>query len=100
MIKIGVSVRNNLKKEFEAKAKELQHKRAQQLVKALADNTPVDTGEAQQGWRYTGTAIVNEVDHIENLNDGSSKQAPAHFVERTLLSFQDVAPNGTIVRSK
>lgn len=37
--------------------------------------------------------ITNNVDYIENLNNGSSKQAPAGFVERSLLVGRNVIQN-------
>jgi len=58
--------------------------------------TPVDTGEAREGWynekgrSITGTqvgALRNDVEHIEYLNRGSSKQAPKFFIEQTLLKI-------------
>jgi hypothetical protein len=68
------------------------------LVEALKDATPVDTGEARDGWKRKGNAIVNEVPHIKQLNDGSSVQAPAFFIEQTVLAQSGVKPNGTIVK--
>jgi len=59
--------------------------------------TPVDTGEARRGWKnkkYTSILtgaqaglITNEVEHIEYLNQGSSKQAPKYFIEQTLIKI-------------
>lgn len=76
-------------------------KRANELRDKLKAATPVDTGEAAGGWVVEGTPdapkIVNRVSHIEELNNGSSVQAPAHFIERVLLSEADVSPSGTIV---
>jgi hypothetical protein len=70
------------------------------LVEDLKDATPVDTGEAREGWHLdTQGNIVNDVEHIEYLNAGSSKQAPAHFIEKTLLTQKGINPSGTIVRS-
>lgn len=70
-----------------------------QLLKALEVATPVDTGEAQKGWHIKGNSIVNNVSHIEALNNGHSKQAPSHFIEQTLLSNGGI-PNGVIVTTK
>ena len=70
------------------------------LVKKLAEATPVDTGEASKGWKIQGSSIVNDVEHIEYLNQGSSKQAPAFFVEKTVLATRGVTPTGVIVKSK
>ena len=82
--------------------------------------TPVDTGRARNSWLATenplqfantltgglGVAasllkppsrdkieqfyITNGVDYIDKLNAGSSKQAPARFVENTILKYFDI----------
>jgi len=75
-------------------------KKIDRMVQRLKDDTPVDTGEARDGWHREGDRIVNHVDHIEELNTGSSKQAPAHFIEQSLLSHEGVRPSGIIVRSE
>jgi len=56
--------------------------------------TPVDTGEAREGWQFTversssgkfrGGTILNRVEHIEYLNRGHSQQAPTYFIEQVL----------------
>jgi len=63
----------------------------------LAIVTPVDTGEARAGWGVKhsrldrkGLAVgelINEVEHIEFLNDGHSKQAPKLFIEQVLSTI-------------
>jgi hypothetical protein len=72
----------------------------QTLVEDLKAATPIDTGEARDGWTVENGAIVNEVSHIVNLNQGSSLQAPALFIERTILASNGVKPNGIIVQNK
>ena len=67
------------------------------LIAELKKATPVDTGEARDGWHQEGNRIVNHVDHIDALNSGSSVQAPTHFIEQTILENKDVVPNGVIV---
>ncbi len=52
----------------------------------LVETTPVDTGAARAGWGVrpgaAGSLIVgNDEEHVQYLTRGSSKQAPAHFVE-------------------
>jgi hypothetical protein len=93
-----IKITGNLLKEFADSEKKKEQALKQKLVKELAANTPIDTGEAREGWKLEGDKIVNPVDHIENLNDGSSKQAPAYFIEQTLLAQKGIHPNGTIVR--
>lgn len=98
MIKIKISgdPLKDLRKAVDA----AQTKQIHRAVEALKDATPVDTGNARDGWRYENGAIVNEVDYIDRLNQGTSNQAPAHFIERTLLAQEGISPSGTIVRSK
>jgi hypothetical protein len=62
------------------------------LVKA----TPVDTGRARQGWQAETPKSINEngivennVEYIAVLNDGSSKQAPANFVENVVARYDN-----------
>jgi hypothetical protein len=58
--------------------------------------TPVDTGEARKGWRnkkYNNIfrpesgVIINDVEHIVYLNNGSSQQAPKYFIEQVLSTI-------------
>lgn len=73
------------------------------VIKSLHDATPKDTGAAADDWQkektvLLGTSIVNNKDYISKLNSGSSKQAPAYFVEKTILLEPEVKPDGTIVK--
>lgn len=96
---INLKVKGNFTKAFKAElAKKVDSKR-RELVQKLSNATPVDTGEAQNGWRISGSSIVNDVPHIIALNNGHSQQAPAHFIEHTLLNA-GVKPSGVIVTNK
>jgi hypothetical protein len=100
---IKMSIKGNPIAEIEAQFKKLTlentRRVAAELEKALEKATPVDTGEAQQGWklRFTanGAEVFNSVPHVLYLNQGSSKQAPAYFIETTALRFGK--PVGSIV---
>ena len=70
------------------------------LIKDLKEATPVKTGKARDGWRQEGDKIVNDVDYLSELNSGTSAQAPAYFVEKTVLRHELVKPNGVIVTHK
>jgi hypothetical protein len=105
-MKFQVKVRNK-RSEFNKLQKKLlietnsnDSRRVSALKRELEDATPVDTGEAKAGWSIRKTLrgfdVINDVDHIVYLNEGSSKQAPAHFVERTALKHG--TPKGAIVR--
>ena len=99
-MKIKVRLKGNFLKEIEAKMQHAGDGAIPKLIAELVEATPVDTGEAAAGWHRDGNTIVNDVDHIENLNEGSSEQAPAYFIEKTLLSQKGVRASGIIVRSK
>ena len=86
-------------KEYKAIEKTVKQKKINSVIKALKIATPKDTGEAEKGWHQEGDKIVNPVEHIEFLNDGTSQQAPSHFIESTLLAQPGIRPSGTIVRS-
>lgn len=70
------------------------------LVRDLKEATPVHTGRAKDGWYHNGNSIQNDVDYVKYLNEGTSKQAPAHFIEQTLLAHDGVRPSGVIVVDK
>jgi Bacteriophage HK97-gp10, putative tail-component len=74
----------------------------QRMVADLRDATPVDTGEARDSWSVSRNGfswdVINTADHIKYLNEGSSQQAPAHFVEAIALRYG--RPLGTIVDVK
>ena len=101
-------------KEFIKTINQLNALQAFETLNALKAATPVDTGRARNSWILTdkenrfidgrlsvantnlvGAAsdssitplyITNGTPYIESLNEGSSKQAPARFVEQTVLS--------------
>lgn len=58
------------------------------IIDSLKKATPVDTGNARDGWHREGTTIVNDVSYITELNRGSSQQAPSHFVEKVLARYK------------
>lgn len=76
----------NLEKELAEKAAPKVQVLKEQLRDKLIAATPVDTGNARAGWKVVGNQIINDVDYIDRLNEGTSKQAPAHFIEQTILS--------------
>lgn len=95
-----VRLTGNLQKELAAAVATKKTAKLKELVVALKANTPVDTGYAQSEWKVEGDSIVNEADYIDELNSGSSQQAPAYFIETTLLAQEGVHPSGIIVRPK
>lgn len=72
------------------------------LLSDLKEATPVDTGFAKASWSKTksskGHIIENTAEYIQHLNQGTSKQAPAHFIESIALRYG--RPVGTIIEVK
>lgn len=93
-----IKLKNNLQKEFDAQVKAKKTKQLDKIVDKLQEATPVDTGYAESRWRHDGTKITNDADYIDDLNKGTSKQAPSYFIEKTVLSIPGVHPSGTIIR--
>ncbi len=100
MIKVtGVKgVMDKIRREVSEKKSEALEKTKLSLVESLKEATPVDTGNARDSWKVTPEGIVNDAPYIPELNEGSSAQAPAYFIEKTVLAHPNVVPNGTIVR--
>lgn len=98
MIRVRYDLKAVKRKLLEVQEKIVQQKR-EEAIEKLKASTPVDTGEARDGWHLENGAAVNSVEHIANLNSGSSRQAPAYFIEKTLL-LNGFKPNGTIVSYK
>lgn len=86
-IKLEAEKEINLKKDLKIK----------NIVQALKNATPVDTGNAKNNWTTEDNKIVNRTEYMQYLNEGSSQQAPAHFIEKTVLSQEGVRPSGIIV---
>jgi hypothetical protein len=64
-------------------------------LNALERATPIKTGKAKAGWRRVDRSIINNVDYIDQLNQGASKQAPRFFVERAL----EQVPGVTVIHT-
>ncbi len=90
----------SIKKEVEAKQKLAFERELDKTVSDLKEATPVDTGEARDGWYRVNNRIENDVEHIRFLNEGSSEQAPAHFIEQTIMKNPNLIVIGTIARDK
>ena len=90
-------------KEFNTIQTKEVKKSAYAMSAELALATPVDTGEAQAGWKVRKKTeeaydVYNDVDHIDELNDGHSKQAPRFFIESIALKYG--RPVGIIAKEK
>ncbi|MFO7482451.1 hypothetical protein [Oceanibaculum nanhaiense] len=69
---------------LEAEIAETRDRLAASLLAELRAATPVETGRAREGWHLTETGIRNDVPYVGRLNAGSSRQAPAGFVEAAI----------------
>jgi putative heme iron utilization protein len=76
--------------------------RVDYATNTLRQVTPVDTGKARSGWYnekykdsngYLDASIINEVEYIDRLNKGHSKQAPRYFIEQVLVRIGILTPN-------
>lgn len=74
----------------------------QEASRRIVDRTPVgETGDAQAGWTLDNeradfasgetASLSNDVPYIEQLEAGSSKQAPAGAVELTGAEWPSIA---------
>ncbi len=97
----------NVLKQFSVQKDKIVSNSVQKLKLELVDETPIDTGLARASWKvihtsgiFSGTKyhIVNTTEYIKYLNQGSSKQAPPFFIEKTALRYGK--PVGTIVDVK
>ncbi len=88
--------------EIEKSKLSLVEKKCNHMLQDLKAATPVRTGFAKESWSLArlanGFAFENTAPYIEELNAGSSKQAPAFFVERVALKYGK--PIGQIVNKK
>lgn len=81
-----------IEKEIAHSYKEYQDR----LFRGLVSATPIDTGQAQRGWKevkqmskIAGTnkkeiIIRNDVPYIQRLDEGHSSQQPKGFVKQTI----------------
>ena len=73
-------------------------------TRTLRQVTPVDTGRARKGWKHRidrgfvsgetiGGTISNNVEYIDILNKGHSKQAPRFLIEQVLSRIGLISPS-------
>lgn len=111
MIKLNVDgsgLVNKIKRALESVVDTEGTLAANRLMSALISNTPIKTGYARSRWtlqevstytvkyeaqykqgaffREFKISLSNDAPYIIYLNQGSSKQAPAYFIEATILS--------------
>lgn len=121
------SIENELNAEVTKIVNQAQRVSGLQAVAELVDVTPVDTGRARSAWslnnnkvlidRQEGSLaanptvilgpvptdrietlyITNGTPYIQELNAGSSVQAPPRFIEKTVAKYFDI--NGVVAQS-
>ena len=117
MVKFELKNLSNAIKKINNEIDSLSHsmieKRVTSLVEDLETVTPKDTGYAASRWEAEESSFIetvisairfkdkpyivkNDAEYISYLNEGSSTQAPAKFVEQTVLN-QGFKPTGSIV---
>lgn len=91
-----MAFRSKATKKLESEISRGLDKYQQQLLVNLVRGTPIDTGHAQKGWKETsemskvlgtGTSKVvirNDVEYIQRLDEGYSRQAPKGIVQPAL----------------
>lgn len=94
---LKVKITGSLKNELKAAGDRAVANESKRLLEKVRAATPIDTGNARQGWHLHGNALVNNVEYVNRLNEGHSRQAPSRFIEQTLLKEPGVTPNGVIV---
>lgn len=105
-IKMSIS---GIEKELKRVSKDVAERRkvvhrstVNKMVDELELVTPIDTGLARTSWKTAegpeSISVENTVEYIQHLNEGSSKQAPARFIETTALKYG--VPLGIIVEVK
>lgn len=75
---------NEAEAALDAEIADTRDRLAASLLDALRAATPVETGRAREGWHMTETGLRNDVPYVGRLNAGSSRQAPAGFVEAAI----------------
>lgn len=104
-MKIKIQLKNvdrtfrELRKDQEIEIETQSDIQVARLMQDLVDETPIDTGEARASWGMNKLnkdyIIRNTAEHIKYLNEGSSKQAPARFIESVALRYG--TPKGAIL---
>jgi len=87
---IDATFKDAMRQHTKLSEPQIRRRLASMLV-MLEASTPVLTGYAQSRWKIDGSyprfRVLNDAAYIEYLNRGTSKQAPAFFVESVALRF-------------
>lgn len=61
-----------------------------ELMRTIAEKTPVDTGRAKAGWIRNGDDIVNPVPYVPYIEEGTDKMRPIGMVASTMANGQRI----------
>lgn len=77
---------DKIRRLLEQSTDELRAELANRMVTKLRERTPVRTGYTRSRWEVTesGDVVNDEGDTITRLNDGSSRQVAAGFLEQSI----------------
>lgn len=104
MFRLDLSISEDLEDSLSRGLIQKGMEREAEKAKAeLVEATPVDTGFARDHWELTAQGdneilIENEAEYVKYLNQGSSKQAPSHFIENIVIKYG--TPVGPITEEK
>jgi len=88
MLRIKVTGLKQFNKEASKKVDRLIDKVSNDVLIVARDKTPIRLGKARRGWKKRktnrGTVIENRVLYIDQLEQGSSRQAPRGIVGPTI----------------
>ena len=94
------STLKQMRLDFKEDTKVGYEKTKKKLFNNIREATPVDTGRAKAGWVNDTNLISNQVEYVDDLNNGSSKREPLFFIEKAVLSTPGVVVVGQIVKTK
>jgi len=86
-----------LSKDFQTFVKQQELKKRKEAMSRVKSDTPVKTGYARDSWKIQNGVVSSDCSYMDDLNRGSSRQAPSHFIETAILKDPSLVPNGTIV---
>lgn len=86
-----------LKSDLAKFVKEQEQQKRIETLNRVKLATPVKTGFAKNSWKIQNRMISSDCSYVDDLNRGSSRQAPSNFIETAILQDSSLIPNGTIV---
>ena len=99
-VKVDSSYQKAVEDALEREAVDELNKLVDEIVVALQQATPKDTGFAASRWSRDSifqtlkdvVGVENDADYIRILNDGHSQQAPKYFIEQVVFRLTGQLP--------